>query len=284
MNFHKSVLAAALAVNLSVKWTAKLAVKLSLKPVVFLPALYVASAQAEISGPPSSAMNWAAMASVSGGFLAALAAIACAWKLCQVFKTQATRTTEKKPVIALVGHLNVGVRQKVSVIEIGETWLVVGSSEGGLTNLAQLRSGGRPIVSSQILMQPPAQVSAQQQPISTQIPAPQEVAPRVDHPVAEPIQPTQSQDLALIEIQRRQADFEHWNKEREKIGKTEDLSSTGFPDPLEAINSMTTQNAKPLAGILQRLATPVMSVAQDKPELAGRDFRSVYKNNSDQRG
>lgn len=47
--------------------------------------------------------------------------------------------------LRVVGSVSMGARDRVCVLEVGESWIVVGSGSNGLTTLAQLHKGGQPL-------------------------------------------------------------------------------------------------------------------------------------------
>lgn len=65
-----------------------------------------------------------------------------------------SRPLERTQSIKIVGAVSIGQRDRVCVMEIGESWLVVGSSSNGLTTLAHLNRGGSPLGIQPPLPQP----------------------------------------------------------------------------------------------------------------------------------
>ena len=52
---------------------------------------------------------------------------------------------EQPESLKVMGSVMLGPKDRVCVLEIGESWVVVGSGSNGLTTLAQLHRGGRPL-------------------------------------------------------------------------------------------------------------------------------------------
>jgi flagellar protein FliO/FliZ len=100
-----------------------------------LPAL--AATTGAYAGPSTAA----SLVQVFVGLVAVLAMIAgSAWLARRFGVTRASMSS----LVSVVGSTSVGVRERVVVVEVGDTWLVVGVAPGSVNALASLPRGEAP--------------------------------------------------------------------------------------------------------------------------------------------
>lgn len=131
--------------------------------------------------------------------------------------------------LRVVGSVSMGARDRVCVLEVGDSWIVVGSGTNGLTTLAQLHKGGQPL--TERVPVPAAGVVLSERP---QALAPVAVASLVSDALRS-VPSTEASGSAAESAAAPEVAVQSIASAEQASAQEVTLDGDGFPDPAQAV-------------------------------------------------